>query len=87
VKLHDGSTLWLKKLERDHDIHSKAHAASVLREAREKGQILTGLFYWNQQSKPFTESLRLTSKPLAHLSEDELRPPNASLEMLLERFI
>lgn len=86
VKLHDGSTLWLKKLERDHDVHNKAHAASVLREAREKGQILTGLFYWNQQSKPLNDSLGLTSKPLAHLSEDELRPSNASLETLLTRF-
>jgi 2-oxoglutarate ferredoxin oxidoreductase subunit beta len=86
VTLHDGSRVWLKKLERDHDVHDKNHAATALREAREKGQILTGLFYWNQKSKPLTSTMNLTSKPLAHLSESELKPAADSLEKLLERF-
>lgn len=86
VKLHDGSTLWLKKLARDHDFHSKAAAADRLREARDHGQILTGLFYWNQNSKPLHEHLELTPKPLAHLSEQELRPAPDAMKRLLARY-
>lgn len=86
VALHDGSRVWLKKLERDHDVHSKTDAATALREARDKGQILTGLFYWNQNSKPLTSTMNLTSKPLAHLSEAELKPASGSLGKLMERF-
>lgn len=86
VTLHDGAKVWLKKLEKDHDVHSKAHAAERLRESREQGQILTGLFYWNQNSKPLDSSLGLTAKPLARLTEKELRPSAASLEKLLSQF-
>lgn len=87
VRLHDGGTLWLKKLDRDHDIHSKNAAANALREAREQGQILTGLFYWKQDSKPLHTTMNLTAKPLAHLSEQELRPKPGSMEKLLCRYV
>lgn len=86
VKLHDGSLVWLKKIDHDHDVTSKAQAANVLREARDKGQILTGLFYWNQNSKPLNSSLKLPSKPLAHLSETEMKPAAGSLEKLMSQF-
>lgn len=87
VTLHDGSKVWLKKLEKDHDVHNKAHAAERLREAREDGQILTGLFYWNQNSKPLNDTLGLTSTPLAQLTEKELKPDSASLEKILNRYV
>ena len=86
VSLHDGSKVWLKKLEKDHDVHNKAHAADRLRESKENGQILTGLFYWNPKSKALTDGMNLTSKPLAHLTEKELRPAPSSLEKLLHKF-
>lgn len=86
VKLHDGSVLWLKKLEHDHDVHNKALAAERLRDARDKGQILTGLFYLNTETKPLNEHLELTETPLAHLTDAELRPSPDSLQKILNGF-
>ncbi len=86
VDLPDGSKLWLKKIERDHDYSDKAVAAERLRETRDNGKILTGLFYWNQHSETLAEQLSLVKKPLASLSQKELCPSEASLKRLLSKF-
>jgi 2-oxoglutarate/2-oxoacid ferredoxin oxidoreductase subunit beta len=88
VRLHDGSVLWLKKLEHEHDVHNQGLAAERLREAREKGQILTGLFYLNTKTEPLLDKLAVTSKPLSQLSDSagELRPSKEALSALLSRF-
>lgn len=86
VRLHDGSILWLKKLERDHDIHDRSAAMECLRETRDAGQVLTGLFYWNEKSPSLASTLNLTPTPLCQLTEKELRPPKDALNRILSRF-
>src|SRR5215218_6484411 len=47
VKMHDGPTIKLKKIDRDYDPTNKWRALELLEEARAKQQFLTGLLYIN----------------------------------------
>lgn len=86
VKLADGSTLWLKKLDREHDVSNKSQAAQRIREAHEAGQILTGLFYWNAGVSTLAKNLNLVETPLSHLKEGDLRPASGSMAKILKKF-
>ena len=57
-----------------------------LEEAKKSGQLLTGLFYVNLKNKPLGDTLNIVEKPLAHLTEKELRPDAAALAKILESF-
>src|ERR1700759_4923467 len=45
VKMHDGSSLRLRKLREDFDATDKIGSVKALMEAHEKGEVLTGVFY------------------------------------------
>src|SRR5262250_3186029 len=49
VRMHDGSTLRLRKLDRDYDATNKTGALGALTESHDKGEVLTGVFYVNTQ--------------------------------------
>lgn len=86
VELHDGSRLTLRKLvSADHDVHDRKLALERLIEARDRGEFLTGLFYWDQNSKPLNERLNLVDTPLRDLDE-ETRPSQNQLDEILARF-
>lgn len=86
IEMADGSKLTLKKLGEDHNLKDRSQATRLLREHREKGDILTGLFYLDTKTPAFEETLRLGSKPLVKLSESELRPPAAYLCQVMAGF-
>lgn len=86
VGLTDGSHLLLKKLNsQGHNIQDRAQALTRLSEARSRSEFLTGLLYWDQNSKGLAEQMHLTERPLASLSE-ETRPSAKVLETLMSRF-
>src|SRR5215475_3616689 len=74
VRMHDGSQLRLRKLERDYDATDKVAALRLLAESHEKGEMLTGVFYVNTKTPSFVEQLNLTSDSLARLPEEVVRP-------------
>jgi 2-oxoglutarate ferredoxin oxidoreductase subunit beta len=74
VKMHDGSKLRLRKLERDYDPTDKVQAVSRLMESHAKGEVLTGVFYINPNAPSFVDMLNLTDEPLASLPESVTRP-------------
>ena len=84
VALHDGSRIVLKKLERDYDPTDRTCALSLLREASEKGQFLTGLVYVDPERENFLELLDLVEEPLALLPMERLRPPQEALDEVME---
>jgi 2-oxoglutarate ferredoxin oxidoreductase subunit beta len=84
ITLHDGSRLLLKKLGAEHDPTQKVEALRVLTEAHDKGEIVTGLFYVDTQSKDFLELLNLVDEPLATLPESRVRPPQQVLDEVME---
>lgn len=87
VEMQDGSILTLRKLDsRAHDIKDGSNAISVLRASRAKGEILTGLFYFENKSKNFIDTLNLCEKPLPFLNESEARPSKKVLEELMAEY-
>jgi len=84
VALHDGSRIVLKKLERDYDPTDRTRALSLLREASEKGQFLTGLVYVDPERENFLELLDLVEEPLALLPMERLRPSQEALDEVME---
>lgn len=86
VKMHDGSVLTLRKLiAAEHDIARADLAFARLHEAKSRGEFLTGLFYWNRESKPLAETLSLVSEPLASLDRST-RPSREALDEMLSRY-
>ncbi|HKO14155.1 MAG TPA: 2-oxoacid:ferredoxin oxidoreductase subunit beta [Acidobacteriaceae bacterium] len=85
VKMHDGSSLRLKKLHEDYDPTDRAHAVKTLMEAHEKGEVLTGVFYIDTKRDSFTDLLNLVDEPLATLPQERVRPGKQVLEEIMGR--
>jgi 2-oxoglutarate/2-oxoacid ferredoxin oxidoreductase subunit beta len=84
VRMHDGSHLRLKKLDRDYDATSKVGALTLLAEAHEKGEMLTGVFYVNPTAPTFIEQLNLAEQSLARMTEEQVRPSRQALDEIME---
>lgn len=69
VKAHD---LPLTELESSEFIHNRSGALARLRESRDKGQLLTGLFFHEDRGS-LIDTLEMTKTPLAELQEKDLR--------------
>jgi 2-oxoglutarate ferredoxin oxidoreductase subunit beta len=86
VEMHDGSTLMLKKLERDYDPTNRQAAMSLLEETRARQVLATGLIYINKDQPPLQVVEDLVDTPLTKLEEKDLRPSADSLMEVLEGF-
>ena len=84
VTLHDGSRLYLKKLDEGYDPTDKIQALRVLHETRERGEFATGLIYVEPTSQDFITGLNLVDGPLATLPQDQVRPPKSVLEEIVK---
>jgi 2-oxoglutarate ferredoxin oxidoreductase subunit beta len=86
VKLHDGSTLLLKKLDRDYDPSSRDAAFQVLEVSRRDQVFATGLIYINADQPTLHDAEGMIDMPLAELSDEELRPSADSLQEIMSIF-
>jgi len=84
LRMHDGSELRLRKLDRDYDATNKVGALRMLAESHEKDELLTGVFYVNTEAPTFMDLLNTTDEPLAKLKEDMVRPPKQVLDEIME---
>jgi len=84
VRMHDGSLLRIRKLEREYDPTDRLAALSVLEEAEKRGEVLTGVLYVNTEKPTFIELLNLVEEPLGTLPESRVRPPRKALEEAME---
>jgi 2-oxoglutarate ferredoxin oxidoreductase subunit beta len=80
VTMHDGSTVILKKLERDYDPSNRAEAMRVLEEANAKQWLITGLICITESQPSLVELYNLPDTPLNRLAEKRLRPTRESLD-------
>jgi 2-oxoglutarate/2-oxoacid ferredoxin oxidoreductase subunit beta len=83
VRMHDGSSLRLRKIREDYDPTDKISAVKTLMEAHEKGEVLTGVFYVNTEKPSFTELLNLVDQPLSSLPESVTRPSREVLDKVM----
>lgn len=82
VELHDGSTIVLKKLDRDYDPTNRAAAFSILEEAQRQNWLITGLIYVNPNQPTIVDYYDLPDEPLNRFTSDRLRPDERALEQL-----
>jgi len=80
VMQHDGSTLALRKLDSDYDVHDRLAAMSFLQHHAAKGQVVTGLLYVAPESQDLHGHLKTVDAPLNTLGEKELCPGSAALD-------
>jgi 2-oxoglutarate ferredoxin oxidoreductase subunit beta len=73
VELHDGSHLLLRKLGPDHDPGDRLGALRLIEEARERGQLITGMLFLDESTADFATREHLPERPLRDLGESALR--------------
>src|SRR5947209_12875022 len=84
VRMHDGSQLRLRKLDRDYDATDKVGALRLLADTHEKGEMLTGVFYVNTTTPSFIEQLNLADTSLARMPQELTRPSRQALDEIME---
>src|SRR5271163_4822672 len=80
VMQHDGSTIALRKLDADYDVHDRLAAMSFLHQHAAKGQVVTGLLYVAPDADDLHGHLDTVAVPLNTLGEKELCPGSAALD-------
>ena len=86
VPLHDGSVIHLRKLAPEWDPRDRFSAITRLYQAKERGEILTGLLYIDQNNPELHSTLNTVSTPLNALQEDELCPGTSALAEINSQF-
>jgi 2-oxoglutarate ferredoxin oxidoreductase subunit beta len=79
VKQHDGSYLKLSKLHADYDPTDRAAAMAYIQHHHNKGEVLTGLLYVEEQADDLHANLNTVDAPLNRLDEKVLCPGSAKL--------
>ena len=79
VTQHDGSTLRLRKLHSDYNIHDRVSALSYMQERQATGEIVTGLLYVDTNPRDLHVHLKTSDIPLNGLQEDALIPGASAL--------
>jgi len=84
VVLHDGSRLYLKKLDAEYDPTDKLQALRVLHETARRGEYATGVLYVEPDRDDFATLLNTVDEPLATLPLDKVRPSKGALDEIIE---
>lgn len=82
VTMHDGSTIVLRKLERDYDPTNRAEAFRILEEGNRECCLVTGLVYITQDVPTLIDQYDLPDEPLNRLSESRIRPERETIGKL-----
>jgi len=82
VEQHDGTTLALRKIDSEYDVHDRVAAMSFLQDHAAKGQIVTGLLYVAPDAEDLHGHLNTIDTPLNTLGEQELCPGSAALDKI-----
>jgi 2-oxoglutarate/2-oxoacid ferredoxin oxidoreductase subunit beta len=82
VEQHDGTTLALRKLDAEYDVHDRLAAMSFIAQHASRGQIVTGLLYMEQDASDLHGHLNTVAAPLNSLGEKELCPGSATLDAI-----
>jgi 2-oxoglutarate ferredoxin oxidoreductase subunit beta len=82
IELHDGSSIRLRKIAADYDVHDRIAAINLLHQRAAAGEIATGLIYVDKEPDDLHEHLATIERPLNQLGEQELCPGSAALDKL-----
>lgn len=86
VELHDGSHIQLHKLADGWDPTDRGASLTRMNEARQKGEILTGLLYIDTKSEDLHDVIKTVDVPLNTLKQDVLTPSQSVLSAINAEF-
>jgi 2-oxoglutarate ferredoxin oxidoreductase subunit beta len=84
--MHDGSVVRLQKAGSNHDPRNRSAALAAQLAAMEAGEILTGLLYIDPEAEETHDFLHTNTRPLNTLTEVELCPGSAKLDVINASF-
>jgi 2-oxoglutarate ferredoxin oxidoreductase subunit beta len=84
IELSDGSHVVLRKVDHGYDATDATAAMAMLRTARERHELMTGLLYVNPTAADLCEREHLIEEPLRDLNESELRIGRADWDQIME---
>ena len=82
VTMHDGSTIIVKKLEKDYNPTKRANAFQMLEQAQNNNWLVTGLIYIDTSKPTLLDTYNLVDTPLNRLTEPDLRPARPTIEKI-----
>jgi 2-oxoglutarate ferredoxin oxidoreductase subunit beta len=82
VTMHDGSTVVLKKLEKDYNPTDRGKAFQMLEESERQNLLVTGLIYIDTTQPSLIDGFDLVDMPLNRLTESDLRPERETLDKI-----
>ncbi len=82
VEQHDGTTLALRKLDSEYDVHDRVAAMAFLQHHAAQGQIVTGLLYVAAETEDLHGHLNTVDAPLNALGTKDLCPGSAALDKI-----
>ena len=82
VRLHDGSTIVLKKVDPDYDPTRRNNALAYLERCRRRGEVVTGLLFIDQNVPDLHIQSRTVDSPLKDLDYSLLNPGGEALAAL-----
>ncbi|HEX6841960.1 MAG TPA: 2-oxoacid:ferredoxin oxidoreductase subunit beta [Stellaceae bacterium] len=74
VTQHDGTSLRLRKVAADYDVHDRIAAMNYLQERQAAGEVVTGLLYLEPEAADLHDYLNTVETPFNALGEAELVP-------------
>jgi 2-oxoglutarate ferredoxin oxidoreductase subunit beta len=86
VRLHDGSTVRLRKVAPDFDPTDRDHVYSYIRDRQNAGEVATGLLYLGEGAPEMHAGEGTVDTPLAQIPYQELCPGSLALDALMETF-
>ena len=82
VRMHDGSTILLKKVDPDYDPTRRNNALGYLERYRSRGQIVTGLLYIDQNVVDMHAQSRTAATAFKDMDFEQLNPGSQALAEL-----
>jgi 2-oxoglutarate ferredoxin oxidoreductase subunit beta len=86
ITQHDGSIMTLSKIDRDYDPRDRAKAMAYLQERHAKGEVVTGLLYFEETAEDLHQHLATVAAPLNALNAKELCPGSAKLAEINDEY-
>jgi 2-oxoglutarate/2-oxoacid ferredoxin oxidoreductase subunit beta len=80
VIMHDGSTVVLKKLDKDYDPTDRSKAFQMLEVSERENLLITGLIYIDPTRPTLVDEFNLVDTPLNRLPASDLRPARETID-------
>jgi 2-oxoglutarate ferredoxin oxidoreductase subunit beta len=86
VKLHDGSSIVLRKVDTEYDPTDRASVYGYLERHQAAGEIVTGMLYYDDSLQEMHDLSNVVDEPLSKIDHARLCPGNDALQTLQNRY-